>query len=211
MIANLIEGLKEILQDIKDKGLIIIIVLLIVVIGLAVNVRYLQHQYKELTKEQLILQEQQPAYLPQVSESAFVPTIESNVTEINTTKEMISKIVLEKGLDIDVDSFHEMAVKYQIDPGFALAIWAWETGWGTSDAWNMQSNPAGIRCGVEYCTYSYKDEGVEAMLSLLQKYTQGSISYVGERKTPKDIRSTWSETDDVELVVDIWRAIYEGS
>lgn len=195
----------------KRNCVFIMFSLLAIAIGLGVNVKYLQYEYVKLSKELLVQQEQQSSYLSPVKneEPPFIPGVDSDVGVINTTKEMVSKIVIDKGLNIDAERFFTLSEQYQIDPGFALSVWALETKWGASDVWNVQNNPAGIRCGIEYCVYGNKDEGIDEMFSLLKNYTDGSIPWVGERKTPVDIRSAWSETNDVNEVVEIWRSLYE--
>lgn len=47
------------------------------------------------------------------------------------------------------------------------------------------------------------------MFDLLQSYTEGSISYIGQRTTPQTIRAVWSEAEDTSKVVGLWRAIYD--
>lgn len=111
-------------------------------------------------------------------------------------------------MDLNAQHFYDQAEIYQIDPGFALAVWVLETGWGKSSVWLNDNNPAGIiGSDGDYYAYNSKGEGVCAMFELLNAYTSGSISYVGQRNTPEEIRSAWSQTDDVDKIVDIWRLI----
>lgn len=111
-------------------------------------------------------------------------------------------------MDLNAQRFYDQALTYQIDPGFALAVWVLETGWGKSSVWLNDNNPAGIvGSDGDYCAYSSKEDGIHAMFELLNAYTSGSISYVGQRDTAEEIRAAWSQTDDVEKIVDIWRLI----
>lgn len=205
------EGIEGTLQGIKDRCFVIMISLFAISIGLGANVMYLQYQYQELSKEMLMLMEERTSYQdPIVVVDPFIPNADSNVSELHTSKEQLTSYISLNALDIDAERFFTLSEQYQIDAGFALAIWSLETGHGQKGtAWAISNNPAGIRCGVEYCIYGNKDEGLEAMFSLLKNYTDGSIPWVGERKTPSDIRSSWSETEDVNEVVDIWRSVYE--
>lgn len=117
-----------------------------------------------------------------------------------------------KGLekDYDPDFLYELSEEYGIDPGFVLAVFILETGWGyESLAYVEGNNPAGITCGKEYCTYSSPEEGMEEMYKLLKSYVDGSISYVGKRNTVREVREAWSEADDSEKVLEIWRSIYD--
>lgn len=99
---------------------------------------------------------------------------------------------------------YEQAVNYGIDPAFVIATWAWETGWGKSDLWIYDNNPAGIRCGNEYCVFPSKEAGIESLLKNLRYY----IDELG-RATIQDVRALWSETDDAEGIVQIMREIVE--
>lgn len=102
----------------------------------------------------------------------------------------------------------ELSLATDIDAGFALSTFIWETGWGKeSDAWIYGSNPAGIMCGYEYCTYDNAEQGFTAMFDLLSQYTRGSIDYVGTKITVEEVRSVWSESEDTEDVVRIWNEI----
>lgn len=207
------EGVRSILQGIKDRCFVIMISLFAISIGLGANVMYLQYEYLELSKEMLILIEERASYQePIVVVDPFIPNEDSNVSELHTSKEQIIRYLSNKSLEINADLFFALSEQYQIDAGFALAIWSLETGHGQKGtAWAISNNPAGIRCGIEYCTYSNKDEGLDEMFQLLKAYIDGSISYVGKKSTPAEIRAAWSETDDVVQIVDIWRTIYEGS
>lgn len=75
-----------------------------------------------------------------------------------------------------------MATEFNIDPGFAYATWALETGYGTSDLWLSHNNPAGIikvDGSREYQTYASKEEGLRAMFELIQHYCDNGNCTVG--------------------------------
>ena len=96
------------------------------------------------------------------------------------------------------------AEKNLIDPYFAYAVWALETGWGTSDLWLLNNNPAGIIStdgSSDYQTYDSKEEGLEAMFALIRNYCDNG------KCTVEEIRGVWSESDDADLIVSIWKAI----
>lgn len=95
-----------------------------------------------------------------------------------------------------------MAADYGIDASFALATWAWETGWGSSDLWLTSNNPAGITCGIDYCTYDTQEQGLQAMFSLLRYYVNEL-----NRCTVASVRELWSESDDAEMIVQIMEEI----
>ncbi len=95
-----------------------------------------------------------------------------------------------------------MATDYGIDASFALATWAWETGWGTSNLWITSNNPAGITCGDVYCSYDSQDQGLQAMFSLLRYY----VNKLG-RNTVREVRELWSEADDAESILNIMEEI----
>ena len=96
-----------------------------------------------------------------------------------------------------------MATDYGIDASFALATWAWETGWGTSELWINSNNPAGITCGADYCKYESQEQGLQAMFTLMRYY----INELG-RNTVESVRELWSESDDAEMIVQIMEEIH---
>lgn len=105
---------------------------------------------------------------------------------------------------------YELSEKYSIDPGFALATFILETGWGReSKAWLDGYNPAGITCGGAYCRYNNPEQGMEALYKLLKTYTDGSVDYIGKKNTVEQVRSKWSESKDTDDVLEIWRSIYD--
>lgn len=95
-----------------------------------------------------------------------------------------------------------MSTDYGIDASFALATWAWETGWGSSNLWLNSNNPAGIICGYKYCSYDTQEQGMQAMFSLMRYY----VSELG-RNTVASVRELWSESDDAESIIEIMKEI----
>lgn len=93
-----------------------------------------------------------------------------------------------------------------VDVGFAYAMWTLETGYGSSDPWLLQNNPAGIiktDGSGEYQTFANKEEGLRAMFDLLQHYCKrGNV-------TVSEIRQIWSESDDTNEILQIWRKVLE--
>lgn len=104
---------------------------------------------------------------------------------------------------LSLPSFYEIAIDYGIDPSFALAIWILETGNGTSDLWLNSNNPAGITCGIDYCSYDTQEQGLRAMFSLLRYYINEL-----NRCTIASVRELWSESDDAEKILDIMEDIH---
>lgn len=102
------------------------------------------------------------------------------------------------------NQFYELSVNYGIDPSFALATWAWETGWGTSKLWLNSNNPAGITCGADYCTYESQEQGLQAMFTLLRHYVSDL-----NRCTVASVRALWSESNDAQQIVEIMEEIHE--
>ena len=100
--------------------------------------------------------------------------------------------------------FYEMATDYGIDPSFALATWAWETGYGCSDLWINHNNPAGITCGMGYCSYDSEEQGLQAMFNLMNYYIRGL-----NRCTVASVRELWSETEDAANILKIMEEINE--
>lgn len=99
------------------------------------------------------------------------------------------------------------ADEYGIDSGFMLSFFIQETGWGKSQVWLSNNNPAGIKCGRKYCTYASPIEGFRSLGLLLRRYTDGSISYVGKRNTIAQVREKWAEADDKYEIVGHWKDI----
>ncbi len=118
----------------------------------------------------------------------------------------------EKGLTefYDPNYLYELAEQYSIDPGFVLATFVIETGWGKkSEPWLNGYNPAGIMRGDLYNRYDSPEQGMEELYKLLRIYTDGSVGYIGKRITVKQVRDKWSEAEDTRDVLTVWRAIYD--
>ena len=94
--------------------------------------------------------------------------------------------------------FYEMATDYAIDPSFALATWIWETGYGSSELWRLNNNPAGITCGNEYCYYSTQEQGLHAMFNLMSYYIREL-----NRNTVASVRELWSDSIDAQQIVEV--------
>ena len=52
------------------------------------------------------------------------------------------------------------------------ATWRLETGNGKSALWRDYNNAGGIKCGSEYCRYQNKEQGYNALETLLKKYVE---------------------------------------
>ena len=98
----------------------------------------------------------------------------------------------------------DLAKEYQISPVYASAVFIHETGWATSDAWLNKNNPAGIKCGNQYCSYETETEGLEMMLAIMRDY------YCNKRTTVGLQREMWSETDDAQAIVELMNQIGEN-
>lgn len=140
------------------------------------------------------------------------PNENTDIRKIITSENQLVEFMKAKNLTdiISPSELHRLSVINNIDPGFVLATMIWETGYGNSDAWINGNNPAGIRCGQEYCTYPTPEAGLEAEIELLRIYTQGTDSAIGTRRTPAEIRERWSEADDTKEVTAIWQLIIGG-
>ena len=110
----------------------------------------------------------------------------------------------------DPTYLYDLSQTYQIDPGFILAVFIWETGWGNESLpWLNGYNPAGITCAGGYCLYDSPEQGIEEMYKLMRAYADGSIEYVGVRNTVSQVRAKWSESKDAEQIATLWRSIYD--
>ena len=125
--------------------------------------------------------------------------IDGTTTPVN----IIERYINEHSLPLNSVNFLILSLDYNIDPSFALATWILETGNGRSKMWMQNNNPAGIKCGEDYCSYLSKDAGLAQMFNLLNLYTTGSISWIGQRNTIRDIREAWNPENE-----DCWK-IYE--
>lgn len=119
------------------------------------------------------------------------------VDEVVTPLYIINRYIDKNSLPLNSVNFQILAIDYNIEPTFALATFILETGYGKSEAWVTNNNPAGIKCGEDYCSYQSKDEGLAMMFDLLHSYTNGSIPWIGMKNTIEEIRASWNpETDD---------------
>lgn len=91
----------------------------------------------------------------------------------------------------------DLAEEYQISPVYAAAVFVLETGWGSSSAWLNKHNPAGIRCGDRYCSYSTATDGIERMMEIMADYYNNGSTTVDQQ------RSLWSEADDTDKIVQL--------
>lgn len=98
----------------------------------------------------------------------------------------------------------DLAEEYNISPVYATAVFVLETGWGSSSAWLNKHNPAGIKCGSRYCSYSTASDGIERMMEIMADYYSNGLTTVAQQ------RSLWSESDDTDLIVQLMEQLAEG-
>lgn len=98
----------------------------------------------------------------------------------------------------------ELAEEYQISPVYAAAVYVLETGWGSSSAWINKHNPAGIRCGDRYCSYSTATDGLRRMFEIMADYYSNGLTTVDQQ------RSLWSEAEDTDLIVQLMEQLAGG-
>ena len=122
---------------------------------------------------------------------------------MHTPVNIIDRYINIYSLPLNSVNFIILSVDYNIDPSFALATWILETGNGSSLMWIQNNNPAGIKCGSDYCSYQSKDAGLAQLFYLLSQYTDGSIPWIGKRNTVREIREVWNPENE-----DCWK-IYE--
>ena len=91
----------------------------------------------------------------------------------------------------------DLAEEYNISPVYAAAVFVLETGWGSSSAWLTKHNPAGIRCGGRYCSYSTATDGLRRMFEIMADYYSNGLTTVDQQ------RSLWSESDDTDTIVQL--------
>ena len=91
----------------------------------------------------------------------------------------------------------DLAEEYNISPVYAAAVFVLETGWGSSSAWLNKHNPAGIRCGDRYCSYSTATDGLRRMFEIMADYYSNGLTTVDQQ------RSLWSESDDTDTIVQL--------
>lgn len=139
----------------------------------------------------------------------------TDITKKITTKESVRKFAKANIKALDVERFLVISNEYDLDPGFVLAVFCLESGYGSSGLWIEYHNPAGIKPFTDkepaiqlndeiYRTYENEDEGVRAMYNLLNIYVSKG------RKTPAGVRELWSMTDDADIIVEIWNKIKEA-
>ncbi len=145
----------------------------------------------------------------EVEEPILSVNATSKIDEAVTTNEQVIKFINKNlpNLMDQSESFLSLANDYGIDTGFALATFILETGWGKSELWVRSNNPAGLTCSYGYCRYSSKAKGLESMFRRLNEYVNGSVSWIGIRRTADEVRQKWSTTQDTEVIVEIWNQI----
>ena len=109
-----------------------------------------------------------------------------------------------KGAGVIPVALLDLAEEYNINPVYAAAVYVLETGWGSSSAWLNKHNPAGIRCGGRYCSYSTATDGLRRMFEVMQDYYSNGLTTVDQQ------RSLWSEADDTDLIVQLMCQLAEG-
>lgn len=135
----------------------------------------------------------------------------TRVDVVITSKSELVAFMTSKHLDKFYDPYlvWDLSSQYGIDPGFAMAVFILETGWGESDLYQRTYNPAGIVSHGKYRSYDTRAEGLEDMFRLLRAYADGSIDYVGVCNTVEEVRNAWSEAEDLEKILTLWRLVYD--
>ena len=98
----------------------------------------------------------------------------------------------------------ELAEEYNISPIYAAAVFVLETGWGSSSAWLNKHNPAGIWCGSRYCSYSTATDGLRRMFEIMVDYYSNGLTTVEQQ------RALWSESEDIDSIVQLMCQLAEG-
>lgn len=99
----------------------------------------------------------------------------------------------------------DLAEEYNISPVYASAVFVLESGWGSSQAWLTKHNPAGIRCGDRYCSYTTATDGIERMMEIMADYYGNGLTTVAQQ------RSLWSEADDTDSIVQLMEQLAGGN
>lgn len=90
----------------------------------------------------------------------------------------------------DPNYLYALSEEYGIDPGFALATFLLETGWGRKSLpWLNGYNPAGITCEGSYCLYTSPEEGMEEMYKLCREMyysLRGKVQVERKRRLRND-------------------------
>lgn len=192
-----------------------LILSLFVSIGMTFAVISWMREYDILEEKLIVVQMEAEVYK---QSAAIIETVESEElavsasTEIHkpiTSRETIERFIQNKlpGMKQYLEEFIQYSEHYQVDSGFALATVILETGWLKSKVWMKNNNPAGLTCTYGYCKYSTKEQGLERMFIRMSQYVNGEVKWIGNRKTVNEIRSKWSETEDTDLVVELWNLI----
>lgn len=127
-------------------------------------------------------------------------------TRVDVVRNRISDGIVNKlsNFDLDMQILTTLSIRYSLDLGFVLSVWALETGWGESSLWIEHNNPAGIKqYGNEYKHFPTKEEGIKEMFILLNDYCKSGLV------TVEQIRNIWSVTDDSDEIVSIWKMLEE--
>lgn len=135
----------------------------------------------------------------------------TTVNQLITTHDQIER-AMTRFENVNDELFEEiisLSEFYGIDPGFVLATFALETGWGKSIAWTENNNPAGIKVNGEYVKYQSKLEGMHSLFRLTYHYTIGYTSWIGTRTTVKEIRDKWCGCNDESKIIEIWNSFLE--
>ena len=98
----------------------------------------------------------------------------------------------------------ELAEEYNISPVYAAAVFVLETGWGSSSAWLNKHNPAGVKCGSRYCSYSTATDGLRRMFEIMADYYSNGLTTVDQQ------RSLWSKAEDTDLIIQLMEQLEEG-
>ena len=98
----------------------------------------------------------------------------------------------------------ELAEEYNISPIYAAAVFVLETGWGSSSAWLNKHNPAGVKCGSRYCSYSTATDGLRRMFEIMVDYYSNGLTTVEQQ------RALWSESEDIDSIVQLMCQLAEG-
>jgi len=99
----------------------------------------------------------------------------------------------------------DLAEEYNISPVYASAVFVLESGWGSSQAWLTKHNPAGIRCGDRYCSYTTATDGIERMMEIMADYYGNGLTTVAQQ------RSLWSEAEDTDSIVQLMEQLAGGN
>lgn len=99
----------------------------------------------------------------------------------------------------------DLAEEYNISPVYAAAVFVLESGWGSSQAWLTKHNPAGIRCGDRYCSYTTATDGIERMMEIMADYYGNGLTTVAQQ------RSLWSEAEDTDSIVQLMEQLAGGN